>query len=217
MTRSASGFSLVELVVAMSVTLVITSAVFGLSTVGRRAFDVQTQSADAQQRLRVGLETLARDLQSARLVLPYRVPGPAGDPPGTFRDDVVTIVLPDPEGGADLVRAYYVRNTDPDAGAQLMRAAGMGRDAPVIDHFGALTLLYFGEPGAGADPCALGPPAGQLVALGRNELTDGPWCTDASVPDAFDADLLRIRRVDVHLGGGAARTAAAPRNLNLER
>jgi hypothetical protein len=30
-------------------------------------------------------------------------------------------------------------------------------------------------------------------------LTDGPWCPDAASPDRFDADLLRIRRVDIRL------------------
>jgi prepilin-type N-terminal cleavage/methylation domain-containing protein len=30
-------------------------------------------------------------------------------------------------------------------------------------------------------------------------LTDGPWCPDAMSPNRFDADLLRIRRVDIVL------------------
>jgi hypothetical protein len=45
---------------------------------------------------------------------------------------------------------------------------------------------------------ALGPPE-TLVAMAPGMLADGPWCPDASHPDAFDADLLRVRRVDVAL------------------
>ncbi len=43
----------------------------------------------------------------------------------------------------------------------------------------------------------LGPPGGSLVPLGPAQLTDGPWCPDASAPSRWDADLLRIRKVAV--------------------
>jgi Tfp pilus assembly protein PilW len=36
-----------------------------------------------------------------------------------------------------------------------------------------------------------------LVRLTAAQLTDGPWCPDASSPNRYDADLLRIRRVRV--------------------
>lgn len=37
------------------------------------------------------------------------------------------------------------------------------------------------------------------VGLMEGQLTDGPWCPDATNPHRFDADLLRIRKVDVTL------------------
>ena len=40
---------------------------------------------------------------------------------------------------------------------------------------------------------------GALVPLTAVMLADGPWCPDAGHPDAFDADLLRLRRVDVRV------------------
>jgi hypothetical protein len=43
-----------------------------------------------------------------------------------------------------------------------------------------------------------------LVALDRAILTDGPWCPDASSPEPYDADLLRVRRVRVTLRAQAA-------------
>jgi prepilin-type N-terminal cleavage/methylation domain-containing protein len=42
-------------------------------------------------------------------------------------------------------------------------------------------------------------PAGALVPLTAAMLSDGPWCPDAADPEAFDADLLRLRRVDLRL------------------
>jgi prepilin-type N-terminal cleavage/methylation domain-containing protein len=85
-----------------------------------------------------------------------------------------------------------------------------------------------------------------LVPLGAAVLSDGPWCPDASNPNRFDADLLRIRRVVVTLRVESAATSlrgpagrlfsragtasgrafvpdqevrfdVAPRNLNLKR
>jgi len=42
-------------------------------------------------------------------------------------------------------------------------------------------------------------PGATLVPLGAGALTDGPWCPDAGSPAAYDADLLRIRRIRVRL------------------
>jgi hypothetical protein len=42
-------------------------------------------------------------------------------------------------------------------------------------------------------------PAGTLIEMSPGALTDGPWCPDALDPEAFDADLLRIRRVDLRM------------------
>ncbi len=50
----------------------------------------------------------------------------------------------------------------------------------------------------------LGPPGGALVRLTPAMLTDGPWCPDAATPNAYDADLLRVRKVVVTLRVQAA-------------
>jgi hypothetical protein len=53
----------------------------------------------------------------------------------------------------------------------------------------------------------IGPP-GQLVPLPASRLRDGPWCPDAADVEAFDADLLRVRRVDLRLRFGSPPGAA---------
>jgi hypothetical protein len=40
---------------------------------------------------------------------------------------------------------------------------------------------------------------GSLVLLTQQQLTDGPWCPNATNSNRFDADLLRIRKVRVTL------------------
>ncbi len=41
--------------------------------------------------------------------------------------------------------------------------------------------------------------AGELIELHPADLDDGPWCANDTAVGAFDADLFRVRRVDVRL------------------
>ncbi len=49
---------------------------------------------------------------------------------------------------------------------------------------------------------SIGP--GPLVPLDAARLVDGPWCPDASDPNRYDADLLRVRAVDIRVRVEAA-------------
>ncbi len=42
----------------------------------------------------------------------------------------------------------------------------------------------------------LGPP-GSLTALTATQLSDGPWCPDATNVNRYDADLHRVRQIRV--------------------
>jgi hypothetical protein len=42
-------------------------------------------------------------------------------------------------------------------------------------------------------------PRGALVRLSPEMLQDGPWCPGTTAGSNYDADLLRVRRVDVRL------------------
>ena len=116
------GFSLVELIVALGVTVIVAAVIFDLVGQARRRFDAEPDVADRQQRIRVSVEALSRDLLMASAVLPYRATGALPDPPGTFRDDMVTIV----RGDKDALRTYYVRRDVASGVSQLMRAEGGG-------------------------------------------------------------------------------------------
>jgi prepilin-type N-terminal cleavage/methylation domain-containing protein len=124
-----------------------------------------------------------------------------------------------------------------DRGTRALREYdGDTSDLPLLDDVVGMEVEYFGDtrPPVGSRPggvanClyeadgtyraawlpALGPvPA--LVALDAGLLTDGPWCGGGA--NAFDADLLRIRRVRVVLRLQAADPAvrgADPRHFAL--
>jgi hypothetical protein len=107
--RSAAGFSLIELLIATALTITVSAGVVALVTPSRRAFDTQFEAVDMAQRLRVAVDSLNRSLSrtgagpvsgsdrgplvySLAPILPLRQRTSSGDPPGTFRDDAITLL-----------------------------------------------------------------------------------------------------------------------------
>lgn len=350
--EGARGFSLIELVVALALTLLLLGGVFMALNPAEGAFMVEPEVADAQQRLRVAVDTLSRSLRSAgagaqqgRLagplvdsfapVLPLRQGRRSPDPPGTFSPDTLTVLsvthgaaqttlaapMPAQSGiavinldsgcppgdtacgfstGMDVAiydgsgsydtftvlavqsgaltlqhnmidvgmsygigskvaevvsRTFYLKSNVSAGTFQLIQYDGAGgADVPVTDDVVGLAFEYFGDPEppylrrALTDPVGpwtsygpappqagvqrsaypagencvftlnaggnviprlpvLAPNADTLVSLSGSQLTDGPWCPDASNANRFDADLLRVRRVDVRIRVQAANAA----------
>ena len=71
MGSKEKGFSLIELMVAMTVTLIITGAVFQLVTAGKSAFRREPEMADRQQNIRVAMDLISQDVYRAG----YGAPG----------------------------------------------------------------------------------------------------------------------------------------------
>jgi Tfp pilus assembly protein PilW len=112
MTPRAGGFSLIELLVALGLAMVAMGAVLALVAPAQGVFQAQPEVADMQQRLRVGVSTLQRDILAAGAgpssssptrgpllqflppVLPYRFGDVRSDPAsGVFhRDDTITLI-----------------------------------------------------------------------------------------------------------------------------
>src|SRR5262249_34712282 len=60
-----SGFSLVEMTIAMALTLSLAASIFTLAQASRGSVTTQSEIADQQQRARAGVDALARDLMNA--------------------------------------------------------------------------------------------------------------------------------------------------------
>jgi hypothetical protein len=110
MLRQEGGFTLTELLVSTAITLTVTAGIFTVLNPSGGIFQAQPEMADVQQRLRVGVDTLKRDLlmsgggayfgpQSGTLngffasVQPRRIGflDAYDDPPETFRSDAITL------------------------------------------------------------------------------------------------------------------------------
>ena len=59
------GFSMIELLVAMTVTLIVSSAIYGLLTAGGSAFRREPEMADRQQNIRIAMDAISRDIEAA--------------------------------------------------------------------------------------------------------------------------------------------------------
>ena len=233
--RLEAGFTISELLVAAAITMGLMATVFGVMNPVQGMFDAQPELSDMQQRLRIGVDALAKDLLMARVpVLPYRAGQRNSDPDSGifYRHDTITLVSVPWEDAAVTSHTYYLKSEPATGTFQLMHYDGAETDLPVVDHVVKLEFEYFG-----ADHAGLAPPT----------FEDGPWYPDDTDPHRFDADVLNIRRVRVTLRVQAARAAlrgpagilfvhggtaasreryladreirfdVSPRNLNLER
>ena len=82
--RHERGFSLVELIVAMTVTLIVSSAIYGLLASGGNAFRREPEVADRQQNIRAAMDLVARDVFGAGAAMPtFAQVFTRNDPAGT--------------------------------------------------------------------------------------------------------------------------------------
>jgi prepilin-type N-terminal cleavage/methylation domain-containing protein len=96
---SQAGFSLVELMMAMVVTFIVTGAIYGLLSGGQSAFRVQPERTERQQNIRNAMDAIMRDIATAGTGLPdlaqVFTPGldGAGPPgPGPTPTDILEMV-----------------------------------------------------------------------------------------------------------------------------
>jgi Tfp pilus assembly protein PilW len=183
MSPRAGGFSLLEVVIATALTTVLVAGVFALVNPAQGAFATEPEVADMQQRLRVAVDTLRRDLATA---------GAGADIAGRTGSliDFLAPLLPFREGAAgedaigtmttDTVTAIGV----PATAAQTTLAADM---LP-----GALTLQVVAEPGCSPDTNLCGFSPGLTIAIYDDTGTFGVF-TVAAVADAAAQITLTAR------------------------
>ena len=109
--RTQAGFTITELLVAATIMLAVAGSVFTVLNPAHGIFSVQPEVADLQQRMRVAVDSLAKDLLMAgngvhvgrasgplvdyfAPIMPYRVGAAASDPAlGVFyRPDAISVV-----------------------------------------------------------------------------------------------------------------------------
>ncbi|HYE74215.1 MAG TPA: prepilin-type N-terminal cleavage/methylation domain-containing protein, partial [Blastocatellia bacterium] len=90
-----SGFSLIELMLAMSITIGLTGAIFYYLKQNQEAFVVQAALADTQQNFRAALDLLTRDIQSAGSNIPNFMGPIAGTNGASSAPDEILLIYGD--------------------------------------------------------------------------------------------------------------------------
>ncbi len=124
--RAEAGFSITEMLIATVIMMAVTGATFSLMNPAHGMFVAQPEVSDMQQRLRIAVDTLQKDLlmagagtysgnnklgslgQYVATILPDREGNVSPDPPGTFK---CTTTFCGSLGGSDTVTIMYVPPT----------------------------------------------------------------------------------------------------------
>jgi pilin/secretion family protein with methylation motif len=108
-TRHDAGFTVIEMLISVAIMMMITGATFTLMNPAQGMYSAQPQVMDMQQRLRLGVDTLAKDLMMAgggtyqgsntgslvnyfAPIVPYRIGNITPDPAGSFFTDRLTLM-----------------------------------------------------------------------------------------------------------------------------
>src|SRR3954471_13308829 len=105
---SEAGYTLIELLVSSAIMITVTGAIFSLMNPAQGSAQTQPEVADMQQRMRIGNETLFKELVMSGAgpyqgpvtgalvnyfapILPRRIGLAKPDPATTFKDDTITL------------------------------------------------------------------------------------------------------------------------------
>ena len=130
--RAEGGFSLVELLVAMVVTLIVSGAIYGLIASGQSAFRREPELADRQQNIRVAMALIEQDVANAGAGVPlFSQVFTANDGAAVCQADEVTDCL-NGSGipGALGADAADARNDDPSDDTDVLEMVGADDRCP---------------------------------------------------------------------------------------
>jgi len=150
--KTEAGFSLIELMVAMTVTLIVSGAIYGLISGAKNAFRREPELSDRQQNTRIAMAMIEQDVQAAGIGLPAFVQAfaPALDGVGPNGEDSLEIIIGVPGCPAtDVCNGDVAATFDTNLGLPtcfgLLGAATYGTGDYVVG-----PVVNAGNPGGGA-------------------------------------------------------------------
>lgn len=171
--RGERGFTAVEMLIATAIMIAVTGATFSLMNPAQGMFAAQPEVSDMQQRLRIGVETLRKDLimagagtysgsavgslgNFAASIIPARVGDITPDPVGTYK---CTTTYCESLGGSDTLTVMYVPATaaqttiedpmpQPSAEIKVNAEPGCPKSDQLCGFKEGMTVLIFDDDGA---------------------------------------------------------------------
>jgi hypothetical protein len=162
-----AGFSIVEMLISVTVMLTVTAAVFSLVNPTQGTFQAQPEVSDLQQRLRVGTDALGKDMVMAgggsysganpmalsnflAPVMPFRWGLIGEDPPATFKTDTITLQYVPPTNaqtsiGEDMPQPSAELKVSGDPGCPM--DPGTNQDDPLCGFEEEMNVLIYDDTG----------------------------------------------------------------------
>lgn len=130
--RADQGFTVIEMLIATVIMMAVIAATFTLMNPAQGMFAAQLEVSDMQQRLRIAVEMLSRDLMMAGAgaysgsavgslgnffasIRPYRVGAKSPDPVGSFKTEVISLMYVPSTASQTTIRDPIVSQTGPVA------------------------------------------------------------------------------------------------------
>jgi type IV pilus assembly protein PilW len=154
--KTTRGFTLIELIIAMSLGLIVLGSLYGVFTMQNRTASVQEQIADMQQNARAGLEILMRDIRMAGYNPSKTNPWTSGTAPAITAATANSLsIVADLNGNGNTTTdasnleetiTYDLYNDD---GVSCLGKTSNGTRQPVVEHIESLAFVYY-DGGGGA-------------------------------------------------------------------
>jgi type IV pilus assembly protein PilW len=153
--KTTSGFTLIELIIAMSLGLIVLGSLYGVFTMQNRTASVQEQIADMQQNARAGLEILMRDIRMAGYNPSKTIPWTSGTAPAITAATANSLsMVADLNGnGNTATDASNLEETITydlyhDNGVSCLGRTANGTRQPVVEHIESLAFVYYDRDGS---------------------------------------------------------------------
>ena len=157
-----AGFTFVEMVTAVAIMVTVTGAIFSLMNPAHGVFRTQPELSEMQQRLRVAVDAMYRDLVMAGAgveagsargplgsyfapALPFRRGFQNSDPPGTFRTDRISVIYV-PSSSSQGTTSVVIQS--PNADVPMNPQAGCPLAEPLCRFKVGTTAVVFDQSGA---------------------------------------------------------------------
>ena len=207
--RTASGFTMVELIIAMAIGLIILGALYSVFTMQNRTLSIQEQVTEMQQNARLGMEIMLRDIQMAGYNPTKTTPWSSGTKPGLTGATTTSLsFVSDLNANADTTTTganpeeniVYDRYVDGDISCLRRTVNGTGN--PIVENIETLAFAYYDQDGG---PLSIPPPLSAVRRL-QVTITAKSARPDLSYSDPVHGDHYRRFSLTFQV---------APRNLGL--
>lgn len=161
---SQAGFTVTEMLIATAIMISVTGAVFSLLNPAQGTFQAQPEVSDMQQRVRVGVDSLAKDLVMAGAgayiggssgsltnyfapIMPYRIGDISPDPVGSvFTDRISLIYVPATPSQTTIRDPMPINSTELKVQEQAYCPGGQQNDLCGFEE--GMRVLIFNETGS---------------------------------------------------------------------